>query len=173
MAVGEPAQELAAQLDEGNRDVPPSTATSVDSRAALLSSFWDTMSTDHASGDADDGNGIMTPAHAGQCISGPRRDVAHQAGTALGGQLSPAVCGEVMAQTTEMAPSSQNLKDSEFEIRGSYGKIALQSTGADQDDTQPPLKRPSLHLRMASLSPTLAASPGAELLNCVSWDVYA
>lgn len=129
------------------------------------------MSTDHAPGDADDAHGIVTPAQAGQCVSGSGSDVVRRTGTSLGGEKSPTSCMEAVAPTTDITPSTQNLKYGEVQAHGSYD-IALQSAGSDQDDTLQPLKRQSLHLRMASLSPTLAASPGAKLLRCMSWDVH-
>lgn len=149
---------------EGIRDVPVSTATSVDSRAALLSSFWDTMSTDHAP-EADDGSDVLAPAHASQCASGPSWDAPHHSVTVHPGRQSPP-----MAPTYNMSICCDNIKHTESETPGSLGKSPTVSSTPEVEHGHQHETRPSLQLRMASLSPTLAASPGDAICLLYSHD---
>lgn len=161
-----PADDLAVQPDESSRELPPSTATSVDSRAALLSSFWETMSTDHAPEMVEEGNGTHTPAHAGHSVNCPTGDLPL-------GRVQDEPDEQCIADATIPEPgilrqpeiSGQAARCTEPGMQHEPGEWRSQPKAAP-----PPVqtdKRQSLHLRTASLSPTLSSSPGIVLADAV------
>eukprot|EP00892_Ulva_mutabilis_P009564 jgi/Ulvmu1/6980/UM033_0038.1 len=153
------AAGASVQPDESIRELPPSTATSVDSRAALLSSFWDTMSTDHAPEVEDERNGNPSAAHTGQCVSGPGQDAPDGNGQTQDDQHVKHVVTADKARMTLNPDHGFHVRDHDRD-----GGQSSRFSPPHAEEQIPPAKRQSLHLRVASLSPTLSSSPGLRMM---------